>query len=183
MQPPEDKTKQPKSEMIRVPTPLKSAVKELSRLHRAGHTRAILQGLQSLINEIDNVEDINGINTQHQEPHPQNHDVKQLEQQVSTLSDRVQKLETAYNQLATYINNMGSRRQSYQQASPVRARRQLTHTEEDLASRLNVDIETLKKARSNARSEGEFISWSKSKDPSGLGWEYNDKEQRYYVAQ
>ncbi|MBW4689241.1 MAG: hypothetical protein KME40_30145 [Komarekiella atlantica HA4396-MV6] len=62
-------------------------------------------------------------------------------------------------------------------------RRQLTYTEEDLAFRFNVDIETLKKARSNARSEGEFISWSKSKDPSGLGWEYNSKDGRYYVAQ
>lgn len=43
----------PASQMIRVPTPLVDAVKELSRLHRQGYTRAILTGLQQLIASVD----------------------------------------------------------------------------------------------------------------------------------
>ncbi|MEO1184938.1 MAG: hypothetical protein AAFX46_09630, partial [Cyanobacteria bacterium J06636_27] len=37
------------SQMIRVPTPLIGAVRELSRLHRQGRTSEILQGLEELI--------------------------------------------------------------------------------------------------------------------------------------
>jgi uncharacterized protein YoxC len=172
-----------KSKMIRVPVALISAVRELSRLHRAGHTGAILQGLQSLISEIDRLDDVYGTNTIQQQLQQENPDVKQLEQQVLTLSERIQKLETAYNQLANYINTQGSKRQSYYRPGSTAKPKQLVYTEVELASRLKVDIETLKQVRSKSKSIGEFVSWSKSKDPSGLGWEYNEKDQRYYVMQ
>ena len=48
----------PPSQMLRVPTPLVDAVKELSRLHRAGYTSAVLTGLQQLIASIDSSVDI-----------------------------------------------------------------------------------------------------------------------------
>jgi hypothetical protein len=37
------------SAMVRVPTPLIPAVRELSRLHRQGRTSEVLQGLDELI--------------------------------------------------------------------------------------------------------------------------------------
>jgi predicted nuclease with TOPRIM domain len=131
-------TKLLKSKMIRVPVALISAVRELSRLHRAGHTGAILQGLQSLINEIDSLNDVYGINPSQQQLQPENPNVKQLEQQVSTLSERIHKLETAYNQLATYINTQGSKRQSYYHPGSTAKPKQLIHTEIELASRLKL---------------------------------------------
>ncbi|MDF5717427.1 MAG: hypothetical protein PUP93_27075 [Rhizonema sp. NSF051] len=42
-----------------MPTSLIKAVKELSRLHRLGHTTAVLQGLQLLLSNIDSNNDIN----------------------------------------------------------------------------------------------------------------------------
>lgn len=47
----------PPSQMLRVPTPLVDAVKELSRLHRSGYTSAVLTGLQQLIASIDSAAD------------------------------------------------------------------------------------------------------------------------------
>lgn len=47
----------PASRMIRVPTPLIDSVRELSTLHRAGHTRAVLAGLQQLISRVDSESD------------------------------------------------------------------------------------------------------------------------------
>lgn len=41
------------SQMIRVPTPLIDSVKQLSQLHRKGHTRLILSKLQQLISDVD----------------------------------------------------------------------------------------------------------------------------------
>ena len=46
----------PASQMIRVPTVLIDAVKELSRLHRQGHTRSIIAGLQQLIAAVDSTD-------------------------------------------------------------------------------------------------------------------------------
>lgn len=50
--------KTPPSEMIRVPTALIPVVKELSKLHREGHTIALLQGLEELISKFDSNIDI-----------------------------------------------------------------------------------------------------------------------------
>lgn len=47
----------PASQMIRVPTPLVDAVRELSRLHRLGYTHAVLSGLQQVVSSIDNKAD------------------------------------------------------------------------------------------------------------------------------
>lgn len=43
----------PPSQMIRVPTPLVDAVRELSRLHREGYTHAVISGLQQLIATVE----------------------------------------------------------------------------------------------------------------------------------
>lgn len=47
----------PPSQMLRVPSALIDAVKELSRLHRSGYTSAVLTGLQQLIASIDSAAD------------------------------------------------------------------------------------------------------------------------------
>ncbi len=47
----------PPSQMLRVPSALVDAVKELSRLHRSGYTSAVLTGLQQLIASIDSAAD------------------------------------------------------------------------------------------------------------------------------
>ncbi len=47
----------PPSQMIRVPSPLINAVKELSKLHRSGYTSAVITGLQQLIASIDSTAD------------------------------------------------------------------------------------------------------------------------------
>ena len=48
---------QPPSQMLRVPSALVDAVKELSRLHRSGYTSAVLTGLQQLIASLDSTAD------------------------------------------------------------------------------------------------------------------------------
>ena len=45
--------KTPPSEMIRVPTVLIPVVRQLAKIHRDGHTTALLQGLQELIAQFD----------------------------------------------------------------------------------------------------------------------------------
>ncbi len=67
------------SKMIRVPTPLIEAVKELSRLHRKGRTKAVLEGVEKLIAGIDSELDI---------------DIDSVRESLSKLTERLEQLES-----------------------------------------------------------------------------------------
>ena len=67
------------SKMIRVPTPLIEAVKELSRLHRKGRTKAVLEGVEKLVIFIDSETDI---------------DIDSVRDSLSKLTERLERLES-----------------------------------------------------------------------------------------
>lgn len=67
------------SKMIRVPTPLIEAVRELSRLHRQGRTKAVLDGVGKLVAAIDSETDI---------------DIDSVAQLISQLTSRLDRLES-----------------------------------------------------------------------------------------
>jgi len=48
-----------------------------------------------------------------------------------------------------------------------------------LASRLGVTPETIRKER-ESQPAPLFFAWSKRKDTSGIGWEFNDKTNLYH---
>ncbi len=67
------------SKMIRVPTPLVDAVRELSRLHRQGRTKAVLEGVEKLVAAIDSEIDI---------------DIDSVSDALSMLAERLEQLES-----------------------------------------------------------------------------------------
>jgi hypothetical protein len=67
------------SKMIRVPTPLIEAVRDLSRLHRQGRTKAVLEGVQKLVIFIDSENDI---------------DIDSVKDSLSKLTERLERLES-----------------------------------------------------------------------------------------
>ena len=70
---------EPVSQMIRVPTPLVNAVRELARLHRVGRTKAVLEGVQKLVIFIDSENDI---------------DIDTVRDSLSKLTERLERLES-----------------------------------------------------------------------------------------
>ena len=68
--------------MIRVPTPLIEAVRDLSRLHRQGRTKAVLEGVQKLVIFIDSETDI---------------DIDSVRDSLSKLTERLERLESEQN--------------------------------------------------------------------------------------
>lgn len=181
--------KPPPSEMIRVPVPLKEAVRELSRLHRQGRTTELLQGIQELVLKLDSSADIDSSASIKQlaqrvgelESRLDSRPASELEQQLAAMSLRLEQLESAYNQLIIYLNSKSKGRQSssryYQPQAEVKID---TYTPQNLAKRLGVDPETLERIRVNAKKPEEFISWSRGRDPSSLGWRYNPESGLYH---
>lgn len=70
---------EPPSQMIRVPTPLVESFRELSRLHRAGRTKAVLEGIERLVAAIDSETEI---------------DIDSVTTLISTLTSRLERLES-----------------------------------------------------------------------------------------
>ena len=114
----------PRSRMIRVPTPLVDAVRELSRLHRQGRTKTVLEGIQKLITAIDNdtVIDIDSVSNtisnltqrlDRLEARPTDIkldiDIDSATQMISGVSERLEKVESDLTAIALTIQDLSTR--------------------------------------------------------------------------
>jgi hypothetical protein len=179
------------SEMIRVPTVLIPVVRQLAKIHRDGHTTALLQGLQELIAQFDSSVKLEATSELQQveeklgelETH-----LCQQDQQVATklevLGKQLEKIEKAIASLAGGIasgrysgGNSRQRYSGYQyQQQPVEI---TSFANENLAQRLGVTPQSLITER-ESKSEQEFISWSRNRDPMSLGWKFQVSDGLFY---
>ncbi|MEL6165154.1 MAG: hypothetical protein AAFY21_21885 [Cyanobacteria bacterium J06641_2] len=165
----------PKSQMLRVPTVLIPIVRELSRLHREGHTTALLQRLQSVVTELDSKTDI--------DHYPSN--TKHLEEKLEALNNRVAQLEGALIAIQRNGGASNNYRRYKNSGNPYnqsgRPPQIEALDEEKLALRLNVNIPTLKE-KYQTLDKREFEEWSKERDRSKYMWRFNEKDGLYHPA-
>ncbi|MBD0263590.1 MAG: hypothetical protein ICV85_12140 [Tolypothrix sp. T3-bin4] len=189
------------SAMVRVPTPLIPAVRELSRLHRQGRTSEVLQCLDELILALDSssestynatnqaigaiYERLDSLESQllGEEPRngtPETERLADLEQKIEGITTRMAQFAEAIILLQNNLNNQPRRNKSYNnsyyQGQTVKIQ---PLTEDNLAKRLGVNVETVRKERSS-QPPPLFVGWSKRKDTSGIGWEFNEKTGLYH---
>jgi hypothetical protein len=178
--------KTPPSEMIRVPTVLISVVRHLAKIHRDGHTTALLQGLQEVISRFDSSVKLEATSELQQveeklgklETH-----LTQQDELVSTklevLGKQLEKIERALASGKYGGGNSKPRRSGYPyqyQQQPVEI---TSFANENLAQRLGVTPQSLIRER-ESKSEKEFISWSRNRDPMSLGWKFQEQDGLYY---
>ncbi|MEO1184869.1 MAG: hypothetical protein AAFX46_09260, partial [Cyanobacteria bacterium J06636_27] len=165
----------PKSQMLRVPTVLIPIVRELSRLHREGHTTALLQRLQSVVTELDSKTDIDHYST----------NTKHLEEKLEALNNRVAQLEGALIAIQRNGGASNNYRRYKNSGNPYnqsgRPPQIEALDEEKLALRLNVNIPTLKE-KYQTLDKREFEEWSKERDRSKYMWRFNEKDGLYHPA-
>ncbi|MBF2067235.1 MAG: hypothetical protein IGS39_22890 [Calothrix sp. C42_A2020_038] len=188
------------SEMVRVPTKLIPAVRELSRLHRQGKTDEVLALLNELITTLDNgtrpnygtnqtilemEERLNNLESQFNDggnssSPASSQRLDNLEQKIDSINTRLSNFAEAIMQLQSNINNQPKRNKSYNnsyyQGQAVKIQ---PINEESLASRLGVSVETIRRERDNQPAPL-FAAWCKRKDTSGIGWEFNEKTGLYH---
>ncbi|MEH2147575.1 hypothetical protein [Nostoc sp.] len=172
----DDKT--PPSEMIRVPTALIPAVRQLSKLHREGHTIALLQGLEELMSKFDSSIDINVAKGEKS--------ILQLEEKLEikleVITKKLEQMERAISTIcsanaSSRYNNTRPRRQAHPYQQPQVELK--PRTNESLAPRLGVTPQSLITEREN-KSAKEFISWSRHRDPMSTGWEFSQEDGLYH---
>jgi septal ring factor EnvC (AmiA/AmiB activator) len=189
------------SQMIRVPTPLIPAVRELSRLHRQGRTSEVLHSLDELILALDSSSDSTSNATSQtlsaiyerldnlesqllgEEPRNETPETKRLaslEQKIEGMTTRMAQFADAIIQIQNNLNNQPKRNKShnnsYYQGQTTRIQ---PLTEDNLAKRLGVNVETVRFERSS-QPPPLFVGWSKRKDTSGIGWEFNAHTGLYH---
>ncbi|MBD2525631.1 MULTISPECIES: hypothetical protein [unclassified Nostoc] len=192
------------SEMIRIPTPLIPAVRELSQLHRQGRTSELLHSLDELILALDSnsrsanptsqtilaiCERLDKLESQNFGESNSNetgaiHNLADLEQKIEGMTARMTQFTEAIIKIQNHLNNQPRRQKksyynnsSYQGHTP----RIQPLTEEGLASRLGVNVETIREQRINLHPPL-FVAWCKGKDRSGMGWEFNENTGLYHPA-
>ena len=173
--------------MIRVPVPLIGIVRRLSKLHRQGHTIALLQALEELLGKFDSKNDIDVT--------AGSTSVKQLEKKLekleSHLADQGSSVETkleaitkklelieraiASGRLGMGNNKPRSKAYPYQQTQVELQPR----TNENLAPRLGVSPQSLIAEREKLSTK-EFLSWSRNRDPMSTAWEWNAGDELYH---
>ncbi|MGI8500720.1 MAG: hypothetical protein ACR2LR_06220, partial [Hassallia sp.] len=183
------------------PTPLTPSVRELARLHRAGKTSEILQGLDELILALDSSSSTNNATSQTvgaicerldnlesqllgESPRNETPETKRLadlEQKIEGMTTRMAQFASAIIQIQNNLNNQPKRNKSYYNNSYYTGQttRIQPLTEDNLAKRLGVNVETVRKERSS-QPPPLFVGWSKRKDTSGIGWEFNEKTGLYH---
>jgi hypothetical protein len=189
------------SEMIRVPTPLIPAVRELSRLHRQGRTSELLHSLDELILALDsNSRSANSMNQtilaicsrldnlesqlsgeSNSKETPSIHNLADLEQKIEGMTARMTQFAEAIIKIQNHLNNQPRRgNKSYNNSSfKGHTPRIQPLTEEGLASRLGLAIETVREQRIKLHPPL-FVAWCKGKDKSGMGWEFNENTGLYH---
>jgi hypothetical protein len=188
------------SEMIRVPTPLIPAVRELSRLHRQGLSSELLHSLDELILALDsNSRSANSMNQtilaicerldnlelqlsgeSNSKETGAIHNLADLEQKIEGMTARMTQFAEAIIKIQNHLNNQPRRNKSYYNSSyQGQSPRIQPLTEESLASRLGVSVETVRKERINLQPPL-FVAWCKRKDASGIGWEFNQDTGLYH---
>jgi hypothetical protein len=172
---PDQKT--PPSEMIRVPTALIPAVRELSRLRRQGHTIVLLQALQDLIKVFDSNFDSNLA--------PGNKSIKQLEERLEKLEAGLAKKDEILNAkleaIASRLEQVSRQGVTGNKGSYNKSRSYYPHHQptveleafpaENLAKRLGLTTAALESEREKLTT-AEFISYTRNRDPRSFGWEY-----------
>ncbi|MBD2303002.1 hypothetical protein H6G28_31170 [Nostoc sp. FACHB-190] len=105
-----------------------------------------------------------------------------LEQKIEEITARMTQLTEAILKIQNHLNNQPKRRNnSYKNNSyyPGLTPRLQPLTEENLATRLNVNAQTIREQRVNLPPPL-FVAWCKGKDRGGLGWEFNESTGLYH---
>jgi uncharacterized phage infection (PIP) family protein YhgE len=198
------------SQMLRVPTALIDAVRSLSRLHRQGRSTEVLSGLDNLIKTLDSGSGSgsNGVynsiseiwdtrfeslsdrldnlesqlsGSENSDEIPSTERLKDFDKKIDSINNRLTQFAEAIMLLQSNINNQPRRSKpyygnSYNQGQSVRIQ---PIPEESLASRLGVTPESLRKEK-DTQPAALFFAWSKRRDTSGIGWEFNEKTNLYH---
>jgi uncharacterized coiled-coil protein SlyX len=179
--------------MIRVPVPLIGVVRRLSKLHRQGHTIALLQALEELLEKFDSKNDIDIT--------AGSKSVQQLEKKLdkleSHLADQGSSVETKLEALAKLSEGIAKKQDLIERAiasgrlGNSKPRRQTAYpyqqtqvelqprTNESLAPRLGVTPQSLIAEREKLSTK-EFLSWSRNRDPMSTAWEWNALDELYH---
>ena len=111
------------------------------------------------------------------------HNLADLSEKIEGITARMTQFTEAIIKIQNYLNNQPRRTNKSYKNSSYRGQspRMQPLTEEGLAKRLGLAIETIREQRVKLPPPL-FVAWCKNKDGAGIGWEFNENTGLYYPA-
>lgn len=106
--------------------------------------------------------------------------VEETSKRLSSVEQKLDALVTRLAQLEQHRYKSTPKRQGYPYRSQVPQSLELQpYAPENLAKRLGVDMASLAREQKH-KSQSEFESWSRQRDPSSTGWRFNEGDRLYH---
>ncbi|MBD6620153.1 hypothetical protein FNW02_31270 [Komarekiella sp. 'clone 1'] len=138
------------------------------------------QAILAICSRLDKVESqlLSESNSKEAEAIP---NLTELEQKIEGMAARIKQLTEAILKIQDYLNNqLKQTKKSYSNSYYQRTTQRIQPlTEEGLATRLGVNVETIREQR-NKLHLPLFVAWCKGKDRAGMGWEFHENTGLYY---
>ncbi len=181
------------SQMIRVPTALIGVVRQLSKLHRQGYTIALLQDLEALISKFDSgsIDDLTPTNHAVTDSESIQEISKKLYELDCNLALRDELVEAKLSTIAAKLdvleraiissNRQGTTRPK-KRGYPYQFQQQVElqpFPAENLAQRLGLKM-TMLVTQTEELATADFISWTRNRDPRGIGWQFCEDDKLYH---
>lgn len=171
---------------FKLPKPLAEALRAVAKQRNTTATDLVIQGLHHVLGNVNGVE-IDVETRLHQLEEELKHKGKEtkeerlsnVEGKLEAMATRLAQLEGAMMMLQRSQNTSRQRKPAYANYYSGEAPKLMPFKEENLALRLVTDIATLRGQRSSLSGE-DFIRWCKDRDPSSVGWRYEQKDGLYH---
>ena len=169
---------------FKLPKPLAEALRATAKERNTTATDLVIQGLNHVLGAVDGMESdtetrlheleaeleqlANGIESRI------DNELGQHSIRLSSLEQKLEAIATKLAQLEGQRYKSPARRQGYSYNSQVPQSIELhPFLAENLAKRLGVDTATLAREQ-KSKSQSEFESWSRNRDPSSTAWRYQN---------
>jgi len=165
----------------RLDSKIKASIEDYLAASNNGNTSPTNETILAICSRLDHIESQNFGESDSNETGTIDN-IADLSQKIEQMTARMTQLAEAIIKIQNYLNNQPRRtKKSYYNNSSYQGQtpRMQPLTEEGLASRLGLAIETVREQRNKLHSPL-FVAWCKGKDRAGLGWEFNENTGLYH---
>ncbi|MDZ8104713.1 MAG: hypothetical protein RM338_03695 [Nostoc sp. DedQUE12a] len=160
---------------FKLPKPLAEALRAAAKERNTTATDLVIQGLHHVLGAVDGVES----DVENRLDQIESSLSSKFEAKLEAVTIKLAQLEGAMMILQRNQNTARGRKSAYSNYYSGQSPQLMPFKEENLILRLVTDVATLRSKRETL-SQSEFVRWCKDRDPSSVGWQYDENDGLYH---
>lgn len=160
---------------FKLPKPLAEALRDAAKERNTTATDLVIQGLHHVLGAVDGIESDTEIRLHQIESSLS----AKFETKLEAIATRLAQLEGAMMMLQRSQNTARKPKSAYPNYYSGESPQLMPFKEENLALRLVTNVATIRNNRESL-SPQDFLKWCKDRDPSSVGWRYDQNDGLYH---